>query len=272
MKPRELVFDLFGDYLRYLGGEARLQDVVRLLADFGVPESTSRVVMTRMRKQGWLGARREGRGTVYSLSERSWELLDEGRGRIFERETKPWDRKWRVVVYSVPEADRGARDRVRKQLRWLGFGALGSSTWISPHDRLQDVRRALADEPSVRSDLLVASSEGPAADLDMARRSWDLDGLNRTLVEARDAYRSRLAKVRALPPTGADALVERVSLIHGYRHTLFQDPDLPHELLPTGWVGGEAHQLFLELHELLRPEAESYCRSVVGVNPATTVS
>jgi phenylacetic acid degradation operon negative regulatory protein len=84
-----LVFDLFGDYLRYRGGEVRLRGLVALMSCFDVPEATVRVVATRMRKEGWLESRREGRETVYALTGAAWELLDEGRDRIFRRARGP---------------------------------------------------------------------------------------------------------------------------------------------------------------------------------------
>ena len=79
MKARSLVFDLFGDYLRYRGGEVRLRTLIALMEGFDVPEATVRVVVTRMRKEGWLATRRDGRETVYALTEAAWQLLDEGR-------------------------------------------------------------------------------------------------------------------------------------------------------------------------------------------------
>lgn len=263
MKPQDLVFDLFGDYLRYSGGQARLQVVVALLDVFDVPASTARVVMTRMRQRGWLDARRDGRSTVYSLTDRSWQLLDEGRRRIFERPTGPWDRQWRLVIYSVPESDRAARERMRKQLRWLGFGALGPATWVSPHERLAAVAKVVDAEPSVHADLLVAHTESLDASVEMATRSWDLKALHQSWVRTRDAYRSTLGRFREDVPVGRDALRERVTLVHDYRLALFNEPDLPGELLPEGWAGHEAHTLFRELHELLREEAERHCRMVI---------
>ncbi len=32
----------------------------------------------------------------------------------------------------------------------------------------------------------------------------------------------------------------------------FSDPDLPEELLPASWKGHEAHELFIEAHDLLK--------------------
>lgn len=103
MKPRSIVFDLFGDYVRYRGGAARLRTLSTLMGCFGVGESTVRVVLARLRKEGWFDVRREGRETLYALNKRSLHLLDEGRSRIFDRAPSDWDRHWYMVIYSVPE-------------------------------------------------------------------------------------------------------------------------------------------------------------------------
>ncbi|WP_155057614.1 PaaX family transcriptional regulator [Streptomyces blattellae] len=264
MKPRSLVFDLFGDYLRYRGGEVRLRGLVALMDCFGIPESTVRVVAARMRKEGWLDSRKEGRETVYALTDASWRLLDEGRERIFRRAPGPWDGQWHMVIYSVPEADRALREQLRKKLSWLGFGLLSASVWISPHDRVAEVRESFADQPAARIDALHARSEGAVADRDMAARSWDLAALNKEYGELLDRYRPRLAGYRAGELRGRDALIERMRLIHDYRMFPFRDPDLPPELLPEGWVGRQAHELFLEAHGLLRAEAEGYVDEVIG--------
>ncbi|RKS78754.1 PaaX family transcriptional regulator [Actinomadura pelletieri DSM 43383] len=258
MKPRSLVFDLFGDYLRYRDGEVRLRGLVALMECFGVPESTTRVVATRMRKEGWLDARREGRETVYALTDAAWRLLDEGRERIFVRERGPWDGNWHMVVYSVPEADRALRERLRKRLSWLGFGPLASAVWISPHDRSDQVREGLDGSSSIRLDVLRARSEGAAADRDMASRAWDLDALDADYGELLGRYRPRIARYRADDLRGAEALVERTRLTQDYRQFPFRDPDLPPELLPEGWRGRAAHEVFLEAHGLLRAEAQAH--------------
>jgi phenylacetic acid degradation operon negative regulatory protein len=258
VKPRSLVFDLFGDYLRYRGGEVRLRGLVALMGCFDVPESTVRVVATRMRKEGWLDARREGRETVYCLTEDAWRLLDEGRGRIFGRAPGPWDGSWHMVIYSVPETDRALREQLRKRLSWLGFGPLSASVWISPHDRSAQIGADFSEHSAIRLDLLRARSEGIAADRDMAARSWDLTALNKDYGELLDRYRPRLVDHRAGRLRGREALVERMNLIHDYRLFPFRDPDLPPELLPEGWTGRIAHEVFLEAHGLLRAEAEAH--------------
>lgn len=257
MKARSLVFDLFGDYLRYRGGEVRLRTLVGLMECFEVPEATVRVVAARMRKEGWLDSRREGRETVYALTGSAWELLDEGRARIFERARGPWDGQWHMVVYSVPETERALREQLRKKLAWFGFGPLSSAIWLSPHDRVGDVLHAFDDVPAVKLDTFRSRSAGLEADRDIAARAWELDKLNQEYADLLDVYRPRLADYRAGTLQGAAALVERMRLIHDYRLFPFRDPDLPPELLPADWHGRLAHEVFLEAHGLLRAPAET---------------
>ena len=258
MKARSLVFDLFGDYLRYRGGEVWLRTLVALMGCFEVPEPTVRVVVTRLRKEGWLESRRDGRETVYRLTDAAWELLDEGRTRIFDRATGAWDGVWHMVIYTVPETDRGLREQLRKRLTWLGFGSLASAVWLSPHDRVAQVRDSFADQPAVRLDTLQSRSGSAAADRDMASRAWDLAGLDRDYAALLERYRPRLTSYRGEELSGREALVERTRLTHDYRLFPFRDPDLPPELLPEGWSGRAAHEVFLEAHGLLRSSAEAY--------------
>lgn len=268
MKARSLVFDLFGDYLRYRGGEVRLRGLAALMACFDIPEATVRVVTARLRKEGWLSSRRDGRETVYALTDAAWALLDEGRDRIFNRARGPWDGQWHMVIYSVPETERALREQLRKKLAWLGFGPLSAAVWLSPHDRGDQVRAAFADEPSVRLDVFRSRSAGFEADRDIASRAWELDELDRAYAEFLEAHRSRLGAYRAGELRGADALVERMKLVYDYRHFPFRDPDLPPELLPEGWRGRLAHDVFLEAHGLLRGPAEE---AVDAIAPAAPV-
>ncbi|MBV9795561.1 MAG: PaaX family transcriptional regulator [Actinobacteria bacterium] len=264
MRPRSIVFDLFGDYLRYRGGEVRLRPLSALLSCFGVADSTTRVVMARLRREGWFDTRPVGRETVYRLTPRGWQLLDEGRSRIFDRVREPWDGQWQMVIYAVPESDRAVREELRKELAWLGFGPLASSTWISPHDRLAQVEQKFADHPTVRLDLLRCRSAGLLQDREMVGRCWDLDILNQDYQQLLRRYRPQLPHYRAGRIEPRQALVDRMQLIYDYRKFPFRDPDLPVELLPGGWRGREAHELFLAVHELLGEAAGRFVDQVLG--------
>jgi len=45
-----------------------------------------------------------------------------------------WDRKWRIVIFDIPEDLRRARDALRMKLKELGFHELQKSVFIFPYE------------------------------------------------------------------------------------------------------------------------------------------
>src|SRR5581483_6107486 len=135
----------------------------------------------------------------------------------------------------------------RKTLTWLGFGPLAASAWVSPHDRRAQVAEAWNGEPDGRLQLLMARS----------------GGLDRAYGEFLAVWEPKITAWHRQQPEGAAALVERTRLIHEYRMFPFKDPGLPVELLPAGWQGRQARDLFLAGFGLLRDPAVTHYRQVV---------
>jgi phenylacetic acid degradation operon negative regulatory protein len=266
VKLRSIVFDLFGEYIRYDGGEIGLRALVELMAPFGIGEDVVRVLMARLRREGWFESSKVGRQSRYMLTGEGWQLLDTGRERIFERPAEPWPGQWCLAIYSVPESARASRDRLRKTLTWLGFGPLAASTWVSPHDRRTQVNEAWKGESEGRLQLLMARSGGLDEDREMAARCWDLAALDDEYAEFLATWEPSVKAWRRSTPEGADALVERTKFIHEYRMFPFKDPGLPPELLPAGWKGRQAHDLFLAGFELLRAPAVAHYEHVLAAS------
>lgn len=44
-----------------------------------------------------------------------------------------WDKKWRVVIFDIPEEKKNARDALRRMLKKLGFVELQKSVFIFPY-------------------------------------------------------------------------------------------------------------------------------------------
>jgi DNA-binding transcriptional regulator PaaX len=45
-----------------------------------------------------------------------------------------WDKKWRVLVFDIPEKRRKARDQIRNVLVEAGFTRLQNSVWVYPYN------------------------------------------------------------------------------------------------------------------------------------------
>jgi phenylacetic acid degradation operon negative regulatory protein len=262
LKPRALILDLFGDYLRYVDAEGRLSHLTELLGAFDVAPTTVRVTLSRLRREGWFATRREGRETVYTLTPEMLAVLDEGRERIFTAPAESWVGSWTIVIYQMSESERLERNQLRKALAWHGFGRLTTSTWLAPGDRRKEARALVEEWTDEQVDILSCTSEGLSHDRDLARRCWDLDTLAREYTKFNDEHRHLIGP--AEPPAGAGALVARIELISTYRHFPFRDPRLPPELRPEPWPGQEAYDIFRTAHTGLGPAARAHVSRVIG--------
>jgi phenylacetic acid degradation operon negative regulatory protein len=262
LSARSMLVDLFGDFA--IEGERRgvmrLASIVALAGVLGVGELAVRAAAARMVQEGWLESKRDGRETIYSLSPRGRQLVAEGRTRIFAAPDEPWNGAWYLVALSVPEARREVRDRMRQELSWLGFGSPSSAVYISPRDHRRAVDR-LVEELEANSYVQMYSAVAlqPADPRELVARAWP------DLQEADDRYAAFLKEFltrRACNCEGAEAFRLRFSLANRFRKCLFDDPDLPRELLPPGWCGTDARRLFLEFHSAVTPAALEYFDAV----------
>ncbi|MFJ8025518.1 PaaX family transcriptional regulator C-terminal domain-containing protein [Streptomyces sp. NPDC096311] len=264
IKPRALIIDLLGDYVRHRGSEIRLKALVALGGEFGIAGPAMRVMVGRMREEGWLTVRREGRESIYGLTVKCLRTLDEGRRRIFRQGPPSWTGSWSMVIYTVPEGDRPTREQLRKDLSWLGFGPLAPATWVSPHPRLDDVANIGAALPNARLDLLSMAAPDLATDRSIAARCWDLETLNRDYEAFIRDLRQTIPEYRLGHIDPTTAFISRIRLVHAYRQFPYRDPDLPRELQPAGWLGDNARALFNEAHELLEEKAWTHYEAVVS--------
>ena len=47
---------------------------------------------------------------------------------------KRWDRRWRILIFDIPESKRALRDKVRSIVSGFGFVRLQDSVWVFPYD------------------------------------------------------------------------------------------------------------------------------------------
>ncbi len=256
VRPRALVFDLYGEYFHQTGGAVKLGPLTELMGAFGIEPGTVRVVMTRLRKDGWFDSTKTGREVTYLLNERSTSLLRQGHSRIFERETGAWDRRWTQALTNDAAHDPQRRRRIHRALAWWGLGEYVSGSWFSPHDREKQVREMLSGEDD---DLVFLRShcDDETGARRIAERCWDLRELAADYHMFIDELRPRLRGYRR-GLTGRAALIESMNLVNRYRHYPFRDPDLPELLLPPDWPGREAHRLFTDCHDSLREPAQAH--------------
>ncbi len=270
---QDMVFNLYGDYIRHRTGEAWTGSLIELLGLLGLSGQAVRSTLSRMSRKGWLKSRKASRYSYYSLTPKCRTLLEEGAKRIFQPRRDPWDGRWHLLIYSIPESKRHLRRRLRKRLQWLGFGALNYGTWISPRN-LRDSVKQVVNAFKIRRyvEVFTAEHRDFSDDAEIVARCWDLEGLSEyyaTLIERYDPlYREHKERIEAGDHLeGKACFIQRSKLIHEYRSSPYVDPNLPLELLPDDWVGESATRLFQHYQELLTDPAEAFVDTILAKAP-----
>ncbi|HEY4519831.1 MAG TPA: CRISPR-associated endonuclease Cas2 [Candidatus Paceibacterota bacterium] len=64
-----------------------------------------------------------------------------------------WDRKWRMLIFDIPEKRRPLRDKIRSILTGFGFVRLQNSVWVFPYD-CEDIITLLKTELQLGTQML----------------------------------------------------------------------------------------------------------------------
>lgn len=273
MQARSMLFTLYGDSIQRYGGEVGARSLIAIMGVLGFSPQSVRAALVRTVRQGWLQRRRMGRRSFYALTPRGRLRVEHGTRRIYALDHRPWDGRWRLLTYTFPESRRSTRDRLRRELTWLGMGALASSTWITPYD-LHEHLTVFVETHGLQSDVAEFSGQhlGPSSDQALVDRCWDLAAIARWhegfLAEFRPRYVALQARIAGKEgPSDRNAFVEKIQLVHEYRKALYVDPWLPNELLPADWRGRESARLFFDYYQLLNPLATRFFEGLFEAPP-----
>ena len=266
LQPQDLVITLLGTYVRPFGDRVWSGGLVALLGELGFSHGAARVALTRLVRRGLIARERSGRLVHYRVTPRCQALLAEGDGRIFSLGSPPPAGDcWTVLWHQIPEDRRLERSRLARRLRFLGFGSVQDSVWVSPHDHAGEVERLL-DELDVGgfATLFRASVGSPSGLSALVSRAWDLSGLVERyegFVASFKPYRSARGR-SAL--TDREAFVLRTRLVHTFRGFPFVDPELPEELAPLSRSRKQAVALFHDLYEGLAAASQRHFDEVTS--------
>lgn len=265
-RPRALIVSLYGLYSRERDGWLSVASIVRLMAGFGVDGQAVRSSVSRLKRRDLLIAEKVGRVAGYRLSAAARDILAEGDTRIFARRRGTLEEGWLLVTFSVPESERDKRHLLRTQLTRLGLGTVGPGLWIAPAHLESEVITAL-ERSGLRgfTDLFRSQHVSSGTVRETARTWWDLDALDRVYAEFLD----RFEPVRTRWSAGSDGsdvrtFTDFVEVVTAWRRLRYLDPGLPLEVLPVGWIGVAAEELFATLRERLAAPAAAHVRDVLA--------
>jgi phenylacetic acid degradation operon negative regulatory protein len=260
--PRHLILSLFGLYAREGAHWLSVRSLIALMEDLSVDASATRSSVSRLKKRGVLEPAKRGAQAGYRVSRPALAVLREGDARIWSRPRASVDDGWLMVVFSVPEAERGKRHELRSLLTRLGFGTAAPGVWIAPGTAYDETLAAL-DRAGLTSytELFRGAYLGSGPAEVRVAEWWDLPAIAALYDEFVAEHRG-LARLRS--PDPARAFTAYVPMLTAWRRLPYLDPGIPLDLLPDGWPGIRAGELFADLDARLRRPAAQHVDAVLA--------
>ena len=259
LRTGSLITTVFGDAIAPRGGSVWLGSLIEVMSHFGVSERLVRTSVFRLVQDGWLQSTQVGRRSYYGLSDEGRERFEQATHKIYGEPQVGWDHKWCMVLLADLETEK--KDALRKELSWLGFGALTSGVLAHPTPDMDEVdtvlrRLDVADDLVIMSGQTIRNADSLCK---KAQESWNL-------AEIDDRYKGFAKRFRPLIAAYSKntevepraAFLVRTLLVQEYRKVLLRDPQLPVELLPSNWHGGAAYQLCRNLYRAVYKQADRY--------------
>lgn len=270
-RHHQLIVSLFGMYARQYGGALQVATIISLMQDVGVEPAGTRSSISRLKKRGVIDSVQVRGRNGYSLSESILNTFAEGDERIFNPRRATSEDRWLLATFTVPEAQRNIRHKIRSALVRMGFGSVVPGLWIAP-EHAKDAALAYFTRHGLNEyfEFFLAEHVGGAEIQKNLRSWWDLDSLEQLYCDFLNENRHRweawqaCADTDITPELEARAFADHLILLTQWRRLPYSDPGLPAELLPEDWNALKAEDLFKDLHTLLAPLASRHAQRVIG--------
>jgi len=110
-------------------------------------------------KDGFITLTKKGTQKLHELEKHDYKIP----------RPKRWDKKWRVLIFDIPEKKRFLRDKIRLTLSSIGFKRLQDSVWVYPYD-CEDLITLIKADFKIGKDLLYLIVD--SIENDRALREW----------------------------------------------------------------------------------------------------
>ncbi len=204
---------------------------------FGPCNTSMDLAARRLAKAGLIAYRRPyGQSPILTVTPkghtRSSELL--WPERFWNRH---WAGHWYVLMYDVPEKERGYRCALERFFHSERMGCLQKSVWLSARD-IRPLFDDLDQAAAIRdyAILLAAHPVLGQSPKQLAAQAWDFDGLAERQAAYLDTCAKRTEKANQ-PLQLSSALDAARGELFEYLALMQSDPLLPAELLPVNYAG-----------------------------------
>ena len=270
---RVLLVTIFGDAIVGRAEDIWLGSLAELLEPLGISDRLVRTSLQRLVRDKLLLNRQQGRRSFYGVHPEARDTFWRADQRIYSSRSPEWTGAWTMAVLDG-DADAEQRSAIRRELGWMGFGALTPNVLVSASVSPEAAAAAMGSAGHLDKLLITVSEVAAQSGLDdaeLARRVVPVEQLGDAYAALVERY-SPLAD--ALDCGGADstdstagidpagAFLARTLLISDYRRILLSFPAIPDALLPEDWIGNRAGRLVGGLYRALLEASEQHLARV----------
>jgi len=258
LRGGSLLVTILGDAIAPRGGVIALASLIELARPFGIADRHVRTAIGRLANEEWVSSQRSGRVSFYQLTNHGRARFAEATQRIYAAPAADWNGEWTLVIF--PRTSGAARDGLREELTWLGFGQLTSGVFAHPTHREDTVRARVAELESAGDVVVIQRAVVThSSNEQLVAMGWDLGDLARRYRRFVEMFAPLDdALTRSIKAAGETAFVLRTLLVHEYRKVHLRDPQLPASLLPRQWSGTDAHALCRNLYAKVFAASEEF--------------
>ncbi len=232
-----LVITAFGDSVQHRGGRISTMRLGLLLGRIGIEPGALRTALSRLGRDGWVSSERQGRASLYRLTDKGAAEYRDASPRIYAAPVQGRTTEWALSLDDDPKA--------------LKIGGLSLRPAAAPHPetgfRMTGQLEQIA--PAVRNSLLPPDHLA--------------------------ALRALLRDLDSLPPnlSPLDAAAARTLLIHRWRRIVLRFAEVPPDLLPDDLPC--PRRRMAEAYAALTPGAEDWLSTAlpdIGAMPPPDAS
>jgi len=205
--------------------------------------------LERLTRRGFLKKIKTQEGTRFSITKAGEKALPE-EPTFIPTPDRAWDRKWRLVLFDIPEDKRRIRNQFTAALKEMGFAKIQNSVYLTVHDvlgRVWEMARSLGISEQIKT-MTVERIDVPDLRA-FAQQIWNLDSLNQEyqkfVSKNKNGYKGEEFTSEVLRFWLKRTKYEYLNILH-------KDPVLPKELLPKDWMGYEARKIWQQMEGILK--------------------
>lgn len=241
-RPKQLLFAVLAEQI-VMGVHAPLlaSTYVSILSGAGIKPATTRAKLDRLVVEGYLVRIRDGGGIRYELTPTGFETLRTVQNRMDHPDPfEPRGSGWTLVTFTVPEQQRGVRQRLRAALTWEGFVPVRDGLWVAPGEAdLDEVLDPMHAELVNANLVAFHAHDLPKYSLTpIAPTAWNLDGALEAHLRFADLWGDAVVVGTAAP------LPALMLLAADWYALLRADPRLPTELLDDEWPSANSTRIY----------------------------